>query len=381
MEICAEHSVELYKITNKKRWVDQRKTKQVIVCCFEFGGFGREIIMDTYEQEKSHYKPKGGETIFFPAFLRVLPMHYFDSIEEYDSCLALSMERHKSYMANTAEYVEKERQKRLKKIRKEINASNDIYEKNKDESIIDPFDYLFMDPTEGGRNFNETRTRAFSRLTHITVVHPNHELVTSSPSTAIRQSNTTSGVDQQGVILPNQMLKLAIDKLPHLTIGELVDLYIWMGGGSLVEAIAFFRRHYRWIYLMKQGEKYYLKITFNNNPTYPRCSQFIMSGDKYNYENKSNQPMKQHEQLVHYKPNTSANRSKPHLEYDLCVEMEVTNSDNPFKWKYTVLRVRDEATKEMKHLNLPIDSPKLKAGPDGIYFVDAKPDSDVIDLC
>lgn len=238
-----------------------------------------------------------------------------------------------------------------------------------------------MDPTGGDRNFNNTKTRAFSRLTHITVVHPDHELFTSNPSTAIHQSNTTSGVDQQGVLLPNHMLKLAIDKLPHLTIGELVDLYIWMGGGSLVEAIAFFRRHYRWIYLMKQGEKYYLKITFNNNPTYPRCNQFIMSEYKNNYENKSNQPMKQHEQLVHYKPNTSAIRSKPHLEYDLCVEMKVLEGDSPFKWSYTVIRVRDKVSKQMKHVMLPIDSPELVAGPDGIYYQDAKTDSDVVDLC
>jgi len=241
----------------------------------------------------------------------------------------------------------------------------EVYNINNSGEVISPRKWFFMSANERDSvSFNDIYNVPGARLNHITVVDPEDELVTKDPSTAATQDNVEIA-DQENVLLPNQMLELAVvaDLLPHLTIAELVDWWIWMGGEGVVAAFQFFFRHYPWVYQATPGEEYFVKTVYQTNTMYDRCRQFCMGESSDDHH--SGVPLKKHRQLVCFKPRVSAN--KPHMMYDLCTKVKITDSKNPMDWDYTIVRVRDKTTKEMKKGDWCFEDKCIVADITGIY--------------
>ena len=83
--------------------------------------------------------------------------------------------------------------------------------------------------------------------------------------------------------------------------------------------------------------------------------------------------MEVHKQLVCFKPRMES--TKPHMQYDLCTKVRITDDTDPTQWDYTIVRVRDKATNKMMKGEWRFDDKCIVADITGIYY-----QCDVIEL-
>ena len=359
MLLCSECTVKTHKITNFNQTVNHR---QVRICGFTRDGVQHSVAV-TKIIDTALWRSEG---VHFPFELSIVPQEYWESPEVYDCAVELLQQARNKHRDSRTKRDTARIEERAAHRRAATELALEIYNINKRGEVISPRKWFFMCMNaKNETSFNEISSEPGSRLNHVTVVDPDVELVTQNPKKAAHQGEDVE-VDQVNVLLPNTMLELAVvaDLLPHLTIAELVDEWIWMGGEGVVAAFQFFFRHYPWVYQATPGEEYFVKTVYSTNTMYDRCRQFCMSGSSD--DRHSGVAMIRHKQLVCFKPRVDAN--KPHLQYDLCTKVEVTDSKNPMEWNYTIVRVRDKGTRKMKEGEWSFEDKNIVADITGIYY-------------